>query len=252
MKRIKRRLFYGSICDQEIYTVGDQKEVKKNMQIRPRFLSEEERAQHRDHIARVRHNRTFMATFGLQSLYSTLTFDRENEVHTVWEAKLIRANIKRRLKRKYPDAQFRVYIGYGKHTHRIHFHMVSNGLSKEQIEKEWYYGTNLRIERFREHNFYDGEDRGQDYTGLANYLFDHWTPEIGGHRYTSSRNLNDPDEPDEPTVPKRKYSAEKPPSAPPGYKLVEVKCTTYGYQLFRYVWDVENQPLPEPRKRKRG
>lgn len=252
MKRIKRRLFYGSICDQEIYTVGDQKEVKKNMQIRPRFLSEEERAQHRDHIARVRFLRRFMATFDPRSLYSTLTFDMEDEIHTVWEAHMIRRQLLRWIRRKYPNAQVVIVYGFGKHTHRIHFHMVSNGITKEQIEELWVYGTNLRIVHLREHNFYDGEDRGQDYTGLANYLFNHWTPEIGGHRYHATRNLNEPDEPDEPTVPKRKYSADKPPSAPPGYKLVEVKCTTYGYQLFRYVWDVENQPLPEPRKRKRG
>lgn len=251
MKRVKRRIFYGALCDQEVYIVGEQKEIKKNMRVRPRFQSEEERAQHREHIARVRHHRKFMATYGPQSLYSTLTFDRENEVHTVWEAELIRVNFMRCLKRLNPAAQLSIYMGFGKKNRRIHFHMVSNGISEEQIREKWKYGSNLRIEHLREHNFYNGEDRGQDYTGLANYLFDHWTPEIGGHRYHTTRNLNEPQKED-PMEAVQVYTVDKPPRAPKGYKLVEVKSTKYGYQLFKYVWDIEKKPLEQLRKRRGG
>lgn len=234
MRRVKRRIFYGACCDQEVYCVGDQKEIKKNMIIRPRFQTEEERARHREHIARVRHNRRFMATYGPQSLYSTLTFDRENEVHTVWEVLLIMANFMRVLHRLSKAAQLSFYIGFGKHTHRLHMHLVSNGITAEQIREKWKYGKNLRIEHLREHNFYDGEDRGQDYTGLANYLFDHWTPEIGGHHCHSTRNLNEPEK-EEPTEAVRVYSVDKPPQPPKGYKLIDAKGTEYGYLLYRYV-----------------
>ena len=74
-------------------------------------------------------------------------------------------------------------MGRGKGTHRIHFHMVSEGIPEEQIRKLWGMGEIVRIEHLREHNYYSGIDHGQDYTGLANYLFGHWTPEQGGHRW---------------------------------------------------------------------
>lgn len=234
MRRVKRRIFYGDMCDQEVYSVGDRTVIQANMQLRPRFKTEEERAKHRDHIARVRHNRRFMATYGPQSLYSTLTFDRENEVHSYLEAKAVCSNFMRCLRRASPDAQLSIYIGRGKRTHRIHFHMVSNGLTAEQIEAKWLYGKVERCDHLRAHNFYDGVDRGTDYTALANYLFDHWEPDQGGHRCHSTRNLNEP-EVESPTEAVRAYSIHKPPQPPKGYKLIDAKGTEYGYLLYRYV-----------------
>ncbi len=111
--------------------------------------------------------------------------------------------------------------------------------------EEWIYGSIVRIDHLREHNYYDGIDHGQDYTGLANYLFDHWTPEQGGHRWKQTRNARKPER-ETPTVAKRVYTESKPPRPPKGYILVETKSTKYGYLYFKYVLE------PPKRKRKRA
>jgi len=122
--------------------------------------------------------------------------------------------------------------------------MVSDGLPQEFIESKWEFGSVLRIEHLREHNYYDGIDHGQDYTGLANYLFDHWTPEQGGHRWKQTRNARKPEREEAKEI-KREYTEAKPPRAPKGYILVETKSTKYGYLYFKYVLE------PPKRTRKR-
>ena len=86
-------------------------------------------------------------------------------------------------------------------------------------------------------------DHGQDYTGLANYLFDHWTPEQGGHRWRPTKNLRQPER-EKPKEIKREYSEHKPPKAPKGYMLVESRATKYGYLYFKYV------KIPDPPRRR--
>ena len=235
MKRIKRRTFSGVVCEQIVYSVSDRvKDVKKASPPRPRFKTEEEREQHKLEISRRRHIQLFNENFGPTSLYSTLTFDDENEVHTFPEATRILNNFIRRLQYACPEAVIFAYKGRGKSTHRIHFHMVSEGVPEDVIEKQWRYGTVLRINHLREHNYYEGVNYGQDYTGLANYLFDHWTPEQGGHRWKQTRNARKPDvEPA--TEIKRIYTLEKPPQPPKGYVLVEAKANKYGFLYFKYV-----------------
>ena len=112
-----------------------------------------------------------------------------------------------------------MYMGRGKSTHRIHFHMVSEGVPQELISKLWKYGEVKRISRLRAHNYYNGIDHGQDYTGLANYLFDH---------------LREPEK-GKPAEVRREYSPRRPPRTPKGYILVESKSTKYGYLYFKYV-----------------
>lgn len=235
MKRIKRRIFAGTVCEQIVYSVSDRvKDIQKAAPPKQRFKTPEERELHKTEISRRRHARLFNENFGPTSLYSTLTFDDENEVHTFGEARKILDNFVRRLLYACPDAVIFAYKGRGKSTQRIHFHMVSQGLPKELIEKQWLYGNVLRIVNLREHNYYDGVDHGQDYTGLANYLFDHWTPEQGGHRWKQTRTARKPDiEPA--TEAKRDYSVERPPTAPKGYILVSAKATKYGYLYFKYA-----------------
>ena len=46
MQRVKRRIFSGVVCEQEVYTVSDRANIKK-AEPRPRFKDDEERAQHR-------------------------------------------------------------------------------------------------------------------------------------------------------------------------------------------------------------
>lgn len=235
MRRVKKRIFSGCVLEQITFHVSDRvKDIKGAKPPRPRFKDEGERELHRAGISKRRHAQAFNENFSPSSLYSTLTFDDEHEIHTFSEARQIRRNIIRALKRQYPEAVIFLYIGRGKSTHRIHFHMVSEGLPESLIKEKWKYGSVIRINNLRKHNYYDGIDHGQDYTGLANYLWEHWTPEQGGHRWFMTKNAKQPDsEPAEEV--KREYSPRKPPKPPMGYMLVEARATSYGYCYFKYV-----------------
>ena len=125
MQRVKRRIFSGVVCEQEVYTVSDRANIKK-AEPRPRFKDDEERAQHRIGISKRKHQRLVNENFSPLSLYSTLTFDDDSEVHTFSEARRIRDNYFRRLQRACPDAKIIIYMGRGKSTNRIHFHMISD------------------------------------------------------------------------------------------------------------------------------
>lgn len=234
MRRLKRRTFSGVVCEQEVYFVGARAVNLAEAKPKLRFKTEEERQKFLDGISRRNHARLFNENFGPTSLYSTLTFSDDYEVHTFREARRIRDLYIRRLKYAYPDAVIFFYIGRGKSTQRIHFHMVSEGVPEEMVISKWICGSITRVVHLREHNYYDGVDYGQDYTGLANYLFNHWTPEQGGHRWKQTKNARKPDR-EEPTEPKRAYSENRPPRAPKGYVLVEIKTTKYGYLYFKYV-----------------
>lgn len=235
MQRVKTRIFSGDVCEQIVFSVSDGvKDIKNARPKKPRFLDERERAAHREGISRRRHARMVNANFSPSSLYSTLTFDNEHEVHTFKEAKRIRDLYIRRLKYRHPKARISIYIGRGKSTDRIHFHMLSEGIPEETVKAQWKYGDVLRVDHLREHNFYNGVDHGQDYTGLANYLFDHWTPEQGGHRWKQTKNMIKPErEPS--TAVKRSYSIINPPRAPKGFMLVESQDTRFGLIYFKYV-----------------
>lgn len=231
--RVKRRIFSGVVCEQEIYMVPDASRDPLRPR-RPRFKDEEERQRHRDEISRKRHARMVNETFSPSSLYSTLTLDDEHEVHTFREARRVRDNFLRRLLYRCPGARIAIYCGRGKNTARIHFHMLSDGVPEEVIREKWGQGEVLRIERLREHVYYDGVDHGPDYTGLANYLFNHWTPEQGGHRWKQTRSCKRPQKEDARVV-KADYHPGHPPAAPKGYILVEQRSTPYGYHYFKYV-----------------
>lgn len=237
---IKKRIFCGAVCEQEVYFAPNYaRRGGKVHTPRIRFKNEQERERHKIEISRKRHTRLFNENFDPSSLYSTLTLDDENEVYTYADMKRLRDLYIRRIKRRFPDAVIFAYIGKGKSTARFHMHMVSNGIPADAIADVWTYGKIHRIEHLRENCRYkhdDGQmhDHGQDYTGLANYLFNHWTPEQGGKRWKMTRNARQPEE--EPAEEcKRWYSIEHPPIAPKGYELVAARCTDYGYYLFRYV-----------------
>lgn len=245
MRRVKRRTFSGVVCEQEVFSVSNRMIDLRRAEPRQRFKTPEEREKHKVNISRRKHARAFNENFSPRSLYSTLTFDDDNECHDYEEAKRLRDLFVRRLKYAFPDAVIFIYVGKGKTTHRIHLHMVSDGIPEEEIVKRWAFGNIRRIDHLREHNYYDGVDHGQDYTGLANYLFDHWTPEQGGHRWKQTRNARKPDR-EEPTVIKREYTEAKPPRPPKGYILVETKSTKYGYLYFKYVLEPPKRTRRKP------
>ena len=223
MQRVKTRYFSGAVCDQIVFSVPDRVQNIKKAEPRPRFKTEEEREQHRIGISRRNHVRLFNANFSPTSLYSTLTLNNEYEVHTFQEARRLRDNYTRRLMYHFPGAKLLIYMGRGKGTRRIHFHMVSEGIPEGMITKLWGMGEIVRIENLKEHN---------------------WTPEQGGHRWKKAGKLEKPDR--EPaTLVKRDYTENKPPRPPKGYIFVESKATQYGYLYYKYV------RKPEPQKRTR-
>lgn len=233
MKRVKKRIFYGAVCEQEVYTSGD---GSRSLQPkRPRFETEEERRAHREQVAFNRFYRNFMATFDSSSLYSTLTFDREHEILTDWEAEEVLRSYVRSLRRINPAAQLSIHIGLGDHG-RIHLHMVSNGLTKKQIETKWRWGSSSRIKNlWKTCKDETGRDIGADYIGLCKYLFEHRRPgKETGRRYFATKNWRKPDE-ERPVRIIREYTPDKPPRAPKGYTLISCKCTSYGYLSFKYV-----------------
>lgn len=241
----KARVFAGVICEQYVYPVSDRCKDPARAKMRQRFPDEVARAKHRDEIARRRHARTFNATFGPSSLYSTLTCDDEHELHSFTDAKAVLNRYVRRLRYKHPQAVIFAYMGRGKSTERIHFHLVTEGVPMEDIAGKWELGTVTRIKRLREHNYYDGVDHGRDYTGLANYLFNHWTPEQGGHRCKMCGQYVRPEREAAVEV-KRTYTEERAPRPPKGYMLVESRSTPYGYLYYKYVL------IPPADKHRRG
>lgn len=245
MKRVKTRTDSGVVCEMKVFNVSDRADVKTARPPRPRFKDEAERAQFCLEISRRRHIRIVNGNFSPASYYSTLTLDDEHEVLTFKEAQRIRDNFVRRLKHHYPNTKIIIYMGRGKNTHRIHFHMLSDGIPEADILKLWGQGDIRRVEHLRAHNYYNGIDHGPDYTGLANYLFNHWTPEQGGKRWKGTRNLSRP-APGKPVEVKREYSEKRPPRAPKGYILVECKKTKYGYFYFKFV---RKPPSASRRKR---
>lgn len=248
MQRVKKRTFSGCVCEQIVFSAPDGvKNVAKLNPPRPRFKTEAEREEHRIGISRRNHARLVNTNFTPASLYSTLTLSNEYEVHTFDEARQLRENYVRRLRYHYPAAKITIYMGRGKKTSRIHFHMLSDGVPEEDIIRLWGMGEVARVEHLREHCYYDGVDHGQDYTGLANYLFDHWSPEQGGHRWKQTRNLVKPDAEDAKPI-KRNYTTKKPPRSPKGFIYVGGYATKYGFLYFKYV----KKPPERKRHKKAG
>lgn|GEM_PF-190789 len=243
---VKRRIFSGAVCEQEVYSVSGGRRKTHDVP-RIRFFSEEERQKHKDGISRRRFIQLVNANFSPTSFYTTLTFDDQHEVYTFQDARKIRDNYLRRLKYANPDGVICIVMGRGKSTSRIHFHMITEGVDPQDIIWKWQAGDVIECKRLREHNYYNGIDYGQDYTALANYLWNHWTPEQGGHRYRFTRNCKKPLTED-PTEPVTSYSVQHPPRPPRGYVMVEAWQTEYGYAHFKYVRIPEKDPKQGIRK----
>lgn len=243
-RTMKRRIYCGAICEQIVYKVPDrvkatkvyepEKGVKKE-----RFRSDEEYKKFKESISRRKHWQSFQANYGPEAIFSTLTFDVKNEVTDFAEARNVRNNFRRALERACPEAHFRIYMGRGRTTHRIHFHMVSSGIPVEVIRAKWKYGEVKRPVNLRKRcKDKQGRDIGQDYSALANYLFDHWTEEQGGHRWFATKNERQPERENATEVKVHGgYGDNRPPIAPKGYHLTMVFKNEYGYQYFRYAAD---------------
>lgn len=236
----KRRTMSGVVLEQEIFFVGANAKHLGNKEPRPPDRSEAEKAAYNEKQAQRRFIRNLNHNFTPDSYYVTLTLDEEHLVDTFPEAIKIREKYIRSLQRILPDIVLMAVMGRGKRSKRIHFHMVVSGATRKALSDKWIWGRIKNIEHLREHNFYNRLDHGADYTALAIYLFDHWTPEQGkGKRWRQTKNLQQPVK-EKPTIPKRTYSESRPPITPKGYHLVETRSTEYGYLYFKYVRIVGN------------
>lgn len=246
MRRVKRRIFSGTVCEQVIYTVSERNgERPETARPRLRFKNDAERAEHRSRISLHNFVRLVNANFGPGCYYGTLTLDDSHELYTFPDALRVQANYARRLLRAAPDGVIVFVAGRGENTGRIHFHFISRDIPEEVLRGKWFGGSVVRIDPLREHNIYDGIDHGRDYTALASYLFRHWTPEQGGHRYHiygKKANIHRCDREDAAEC-KTFYSEDKPPrppkAAPEGYRWEycrkETVVTQYGYCYFKFV-----------------
>lgn len=243
--QVKKRIFAGAVCDQVIYQAEEGQRIESGKTPRLRFKTDAERDAHKLAISKRYHAMLINANFGPTSCYSTLTFDDEHEVYNFEDARRLRNNYIKRLRRRYPNAKLAIYMGRGKSTFRIHLHMISEGVPKEDIIGLWGYGTICDCRHLRERNIdkSTGINHGRDYTNVANYCFDHWTPEQGkGKRYYHTNNFIRPEE-EKPTICVLHYDADHPPRPPKGYIYTgDCFITQYGYMRFRYVMD------PHPRE----
>lgn len=240
MPQIKRKVYAGDICIQDVW----QKKTSGRSYGMPRIRFHNQSERDRFNLMRSRRHHALVINenYSPDSLYSTLTFNQDEEIHTYEEARLIRNRYYDVLQYKYPNAKISLYMGRGRSTSRIHFHMLTDGIPKEYIQEKWKYGEIIDCVNLRAHNYYFSNvhgsliDHGHDYTGLANYLFDHWTPDQGkGKRYKQSKNHRQP-QIEKNKACKRVYSANKPPVPPKGYLYVGyTESTEYGYISFKYI-----------------
>lgn len=252
--QVKKRIFAGSVCDQIVYEKPDD-DGTKDISIKnpkPRFKTQEEYEAFKLQQAKRWHALLINANFGPSSWFLTLTFDDANEVYEFDDARRIRDNYYRCLRYAYPNAKIIIYMGRGKNTARIHFHALVDGIPEDFLMKKWKYGEIRQCRKLREHNIdhVTKKDHGRDYTNVANYCFDHWTPEQGhGRHYKKSNNFAQP-ESEEPTACQVKYSAEHPPRAPKGYIYTgDAYITQYGYMRFRYIIDPNQRPRSDTETR---
>lgn len=183
----------------------------------------------------------------LEELHETQFREARLRIHDFPTAKRELDNYIRRLRRKYPNARIVAVMGRGKSTHRIHFHAIIEGVPEDFIREKWDGGEIVRIEHLKEHVKYDGVDHGQDYTSLAVYLFEHWTPDQGKKRWTATQNLLKPEH-EKPTPVLRRYNENKPPRPPKGYVFVESRATQYGFLYYKYVREIPKPKRGRPRK----
>ena len=243
MRRVKKRIFSGAVCEQVVYNVSDRGDVKKAKPQKPRFKDEAEREAHRIGIARRRFIRLVNSNFTPAGFFATLTLDAASECHDFAAARILRKNYARRLLYKFPEAKIIIVMGRGRSTSRIHFHMLieAEGLTAENVAAAWRDGSVIRIDHLREHNRYEGVDHGRDYTAVASYMFEHWTTEQGGHYAYCSRTLSQPEE-ETPREIVREYTPDKPPVEPKGFRFVSCTWNRYGYMIFKYVKEDRKTP----------
>lgn len=175
--------------------------------------------------------------FTSKDYYVTLTYDNEHLPSCFEAAQNNLDNYTRRLKRGNPQAKIISVTGYGKKSGRLHHHLIISGVAEADIINKWNGGAVVRAEKLRAHNFYNGKDCGEDFTGLALYMFAHTPTDHKGKRWKQTKSIQQPYS-EKPKAVSRVYSESRPPKAPNGFELAEVFTSDFygsGYIRFKYV-----------------
>ena len=242
MPRMKRVTVSGAVLEQEIFNVAPNTKNLRGAAPKPAAeRTEQEKAEYNRKQSLKRCIRTINATFepfGSKAFYTTHTFDDAHLPKDYSGVRRVRDNYIKRLQYEFPDAVIVAFMGRGRRTKRFHLHCIIAGVDEKTIREKWKHGKVMRIEPLREHNYYNGIDHGRDYTALATYLHGHWKEEQGkGKRWRQTKNVKQVER-KRPTMPKRRYSLDKPPITPKGYMLVEKRESNHylgGYLCFKYV-----------------
>jgi len=225
----------GVVYEAEIYSVSDcVKNIKESKPKPDNIRTPEEKKNYNNHKSEKHFVRLVNTNFNSSAYYVTLTYDEEHLPLTYEEACNILSNYIRRLQRNNPNVAIIAVTGFGKSNGRLHHHLIILGASEDDILNKWKHGSIKRAEHPRKHNFYNGIDCGEDFTGLAVYLHGHTPAEHKGKRWKQTKNLKKPQQEKAKTV-LRSYGLNKPPKAPKGFILVESKTSNYycGYMYFK-------------------
>ena len=271
MYLVKRRIYAG--CTLEIQTYLNDRRVRSTggSEPNPRFKNDEDRKEFMLARSRRKFIRMVNENFTPQGFYCTFTCDRKHECHTIEEIRKLWNRFWRRMRRKHPGVKMVGVPGRNgsakdekgnkkRDGDKFHVHMMIEGVSKEEIEKEWIYG-NARVDQLWEHVKYDGVDHGPDYTKLAEYMIDHWAPEQGPRKWKATRNLRRPEteiETEMATLEMKRQGGDcRIPETPEGYIFIEAKQTKYGFSSYMYVLDprqrqreIKNNDMKRRQKRK--
>lgn len=247
-----RKTRSGAVLEQEVYNIAPNTRNLRGAEPKPvNDRSDEEKETYNRKQSLKRFVRLVNTNFSHTAYYVTLTYDNEHLSTDFIAAKRDLDNYIRRLKYSFPDMVAIVVMGRGKKSGRIHFHLIISGVNPQAICQKWKRGQIKRVEPLREHNYYGGIDHGEDYTGLATYLFNHWTAEQGGKRWKQTKTVQQPNR-DKPKQTKRRYGLDKPPRTPKGYTLVEKRGNLFyssGYLYFKYVRIPDKQTAKKSRRR---
>ena len=234
----RRDTLSGVVLEIEQYTISDNVVNIKKSKPKVHTRTPEEKIIHNDKKSERQFIRNVNTNFNSFAYYVTLTYADEYLPDNYNDAQKQLRLYNRRLKYRCPKAKIIAVTGYGSRSKRLHHHLIILGANEDDIKSKWINGKLVRAERLRAHNYYNGIDQGEDYTGLAIYLHEHTkgTSHVG-KRWIQTKNLEQPDEKPAREI-KKPYSEDKPPKAPKGYMLVAITSYPYfvnSYIKFKYV-----------------
>jgi len=245
MLNCKRVTRSGAVYEIEYYPVSECVRDLSSSNPKPENIrTPEEKKRYNHHKSEKQFIRIINTNFTSSAYYVTLTYNNEHLPESYSEALKNAENYTRRLKYLNPNARIISVTGYGRRTGRLHHHYIMSGISESDIRSRWTFGTIVKVEHLRKHNYYNGVDHGEDFTALAVYLHGHASDLHKGKRWKQTKNIQQPVR-DKAKQVKRVYSVKCPPKAPRGFVFVEARTGEYyksGYVYFKYVRAVYGPP----------